>query len=99
MHRSKNLAEIQADVVAWANEVLPNRDVSSMLIKLMEEMGEVAKNPSDALQLADILILLVDIADNYDIDLTQAVDNRMHINRIRRWNKNRHTGVMERQDG
>lgn len=94
--RSKNIAELQAEVTAWANDVLPDRTVPGMLLKMMEELGEVTRNPSDPLQLADILILLLDVADFYDVDLTTAVENRMHINRIKRWSTNRHTGVKER---
>lgn len=93
---NKTLAEIQAEVTAWADEVLPDRTVGGMVIKMVEELGEVAKDPSDPLQLADMIILLVDIADQYDINLSEAVSNRMHINRIKRWKSNRHTGAKER---
>ena len=94
--RSRNLMEIQRSVVSWADDVLPERTVPGMLLKMVEELGEVTRDPSDALNLADLLILLVDIADHFDIDLSAAVDDRMQINRIKRWKTSRLTGVNNR---
>lgn len=92
--RSSNLAEITQEVVSWADEQLPDRTLPAMLLKLCEEVGAAVARPSNPLQLANVLILLVDIADKQDIDLSGAVHDQMAINRINRWHKNRLTGVM-----
>ena len=91
--RPRNLMDIQAEVVAWADEALPDRTINTMLLKMFEEMGEVVRNPRDPLQLADVLILLVDLADKHNIDLTRAVTDRMVVNKNRQWHINRVTGV------
>lgn len=90
-----NLAELQAIVHEWANEQFPHREPSIAWMKLFEELGEVIRDPSDALEWADVIILVLDLAAIYGVtDLDGAVIQKMVVNRGRVWGTTA-TGVMK----
>ncbi len=84
----KEMQRIQAE---WIRGVLPNRDVSKTCIKLCSEAAEVAEavgylgQDAAAKELADVLILVLDIAELSKIDLAQAFADKMAENRARQW--------------
>src|SRR5690606_23293127 len=86
---------LQSLVVDWANEVFPNRTITNALTKLvMHEIPEYLVKQDDPLELADINILLLDIANLAGIDLEQATREKMAINRQRQWAIDDRTGLM-----
>lgn len=93
------LASLQTAVHEWANEQFPGREPSIAWMKMFEELGEVIKDPSDALEWADVFIVLLDLAKLHGIDgLADAILEKMAINRRRVWATSP-TGVMVHVEG
>jgi len=89
---SPDIREMQAYQAEWIRGVLPDRDVSKTCIKLMTECAEVAEavgylgKAAAKKELADCLILLLDIAELEGIDIVEAFYEKMSENKARRWN-------------
>lgn len=82
----KSIGELQQEVADWADEVLPRRKFYTTAAKLMmEEIPEWLMAPDDPLEYADIVILVLDLAYQKGIDIEEAVERKMAINRTRRW--------------
>ena len=79
----------------WASKTFPDRTPKDVLIKLFEEIGEYAKSPSAAGELADMLILIYDLALMHGIDPHKAVYDKMMVNQRRNWHFNKETGVAQ----
>jgi NTP pyrophosphatase (non-canonical NTP hydrolase) len=82
-----SVQELQAEIADWANQLNPNRTALSLIAKMLEELGELiaSDRQDDPLELADVLILALDLAHIKQIDLAQAVQAKMQINRQRQW--------------
>jgi len=76
------------EVYNWAQQAFPNRTLGSMALKMYEEIGEMLKDPKDPLEFADVMILLLDHAVRYGIDIEDAVQRKLIINRQRSWKVN-----------
>jgi NTP pyrophosphatase (non-canonical NTP hydrolase) len=90
------MQDIQEEIVDWIGRIHPNRTTEGTLVKLFEEIGELASKPSDVDEYADVLIVLLDIAHQQGIsasDLLPAVRRKMEVNRNRTWMAN-DLGVM-----
>lgn len=81
------LRELQRAVVEWANSIFPQRTQASAFMKLFEEVGELIRQPNSPGEYADILIMLLDLADMHGIDLLKAGFDKMDVNRKRSWVK------------
>ena len=88
------IEEMTEEVVDWVGEFIPDEDRNpfNTAIKMSEEVAELLhalySDESDkavADECADILILLLDVAHLYEIDLTAAFKRKMDINRDRQW--------------
>ena len=84
--------EDQASLAAWGEETFgPAPELSRLVERAaveMEELLEAARegNSAEAAhEAADILILLFRYAEKSGFDLMAAVDEKMTINRARRW--------------
>lgn len=89
-----NIDLMKMDVVHWIRPHLAdsNRDPLNGAIKLAEEVSELQHalytgDGNVAEELADCLILLLDIAHLTKTDLPAAFEEKMMINRGRKWNK------------
>ena len=58
-----------------------------MVCKLLEELAELigSERMADPMELADVFILALDLAYLQDIDIKEAVTQKMHINDSRQW--------------
>jgi NTP pyrophosphatase (non-canonical NTP hydrolase) len=88
------IRELQHEICQWADQVFPDRTIQAAALKLYEEIGEMLRDPSDAAEHADIFIMLLDISAMYDIDVAQAIRDKMEINRARTWRKTQ-TGTLQ----
>lgn len=86
------LKELQFDVVSWADSISPTRRPENTMVKLNSETSELLDAIVNRLgreavesELGDCLILLLDLANMYQIDLVTAGERKMVINRQRRW--------------
>jgi|GEM_PF-5757451 len=85
---------LQARVTSWADKVYPNRTTEVAFAKMVGEVAEILADPSDALEWADVLILLVDAAHLRGIDIIKAAHEKMNINEARTWSIDKRTGIM-----
>lgn len=93
------IGDIQEMVTSWANSVFPNRKVSDAFNKMVfEEIPEFFAEPN-AGELADMGILLYDVASLMGVDLNLAIHQKMAINRKRKWAISPITGVMKHVKG
>ena len=82
-------------VVDWADMVFPDRTIENAIRKLvLEEIPEFLVAQDDPMELADVAILVVDIAHLAGIDLDSAVRRKMAINKGRKWALNPKTGLL-----
>lgn len=98
---NKTLADLQTEVVQWADGIAPCRQPKDTVVKAVSEMSElldaVLNKDPDAIkdELADLQILLVDLANMYKIDLIEAGFSKMDKNKnSRKWEVK--DGVMRR---
>lgn len=85
----------------WANGIAPQRRPIDATIKLVEEASElldaVANKGKDEVagEVGDLVILLVDIAHMYGIDMIAAAEAKMLVNKTRKYKVE--DGVMRRK--
>jgi NTP pyrophosphatase (non-canonical NTP hydrolase) len=86
----------------WADEIMPNRQAADAIKKLsMEEVPELWRalkeyGTVDEGEIADVLILALDICELSRIDPLDAIANKMIVNMGRTW-KFEH-GVMQHDE-
>jgi NTP pyrophosphatase (non-canonical NTP hydrolase) len=89
-----DIRQLQDRITKWADTNFPARTTADILLKLYEEVGEYARNPKAALEMGDIMILLLDVAHKNDIDVHKAIEEKMDINEKRRWAVDANTRIM-----
>lgn len=92
--RPDGLLAMQCRVAMWADKQFPNRTTADVLLKLYEELGEYARNPKAEHEFADVMILLLDAAHMNNINIAQAIDEKMTINEEREWTVDPNTRIM-----
>lgn len=81
-----DIREMTALIKHWCDEVYPTRTRDHMIAKLKEEFQELADRPLDAWEMADIVIIMLDLCDHLGFDIAKIVHHKMDINRKRTWN-------------
>jgi predicted house-cleaning noncanonical NTP pyrophosphatase (MazG superfamily) len=81
-----DVRDITAQIKQWCDEVYPTRTRDHMLAKLQEEFKELAERPLDAWEMADVMIIMLDLCDHLGFDIAKIVHHKMDINRKRSWN-------------
>lgn len=94
-----SINDLAKDINGWANSVFPDRTMSDIIIKSFEEFGEVIRNPDDPLEMADLFILLLDLAVIRGFDIEKAIIDKMRVNTNRKWKVDSHTRIMRHIDG
>lgn len=89
----KTIDELATECFDWAESVFPERTDSSMGLKLYSEVGEMMDSDGDPLEVADVLIMVLDYAKRKGIDIESAVTEKLDINRTRTW-VHLHNGTM-----
>lgn len=89
-----DIRQLQDRITKWADANFPARTTADILLKLYEEVGEYARNPKAALEMGDIMILLLDVAHKNGIDIHRAVEEKMDINEARTWQVDNNTRIM-----
>jgi len=88
------LRALQQLVTSWADAVYPDRTLESILMKLREEAQELLEKPVDGLEVADVVICLLDLASRTGVDVYEATHRKIQINSTRKWKINKTTGIM-----
>ena len=89
-----DIRQLQDRITRWADINFPNRTTADILLKLYEEVGEYARTPKSALELGDVMILLLDVAARNGIDVHAAIEAKMEINENRAWAVDPNTRIM-----
>ena len=90
------IEELQKEIAEWADQHFPDRTAWDAACKLMmEEIPEWLSNMDDPLEYADLVILILDVAHLREIDVQQAVIDKMKINRKRSWEVDPLTNQMQ----
>jgi len=96
------LTVVTRAIFNWANQIMPNRTPADAIKKLsMEEVPELWRalkenGEVDEGEIADVLILALDICAMSDIDPLDAIHNKMAINIGRKWKFE--YGVLQHED-
>jgi len=85
--------QFQREVSEWAKATFPNQTPSSKLAHMREEFAELVADPTDGEEMADIFILLLNLADMHGFDLMEQARAKMAKNRARKWGKPDERGV------
>ena len=94
------------DITKWQRETFPNAQPTSKLSHLSEELEELhfeLSHPTDNLRLefADCFLLLFGCASSAGMtygDICMAIDEKMEINRRRKWGQPDENGVVKHID-
>lgn len=95
------MKKLQKEIGKWQAQTFgPSRlHPYGLYHHLREEVGEVGKAFYDMeampSELADCIILLVGLADAFNIDLDKAVKQKMEKNKKRQWHKPNKKGVIK----
>lgn len=92
-----DLAQLSARIKRWADEQFPDRSYSDILLKAFEEIGELVRDPTSPGEIADVLILMLDIAAKARIDPFKATSDKMDINEQRTWVIDPNTRIMRHE--
>ncbi len=82
----------------WAAETFKNQTVDGKLAHLIKEVGELRDDPTDILEFADCLMLLLDAARLQGITATDILINawyKLGINKQREWGQPNADGSVE----
>lgn len=100
--RWDNIRAVQVEITRWAQQCFPHRTDHHAIYKLMvEEIPELAMHKKEhgtvniGPELADCMILLLDLASLWNVDMLEALRAKMEINYKRTWNKDPETGIMQ----
>lgn len=97
-----DIGAITINIYDWADEIMPNRIPADAIKKLsMEEVPELWRalkdnGRIDEGEIADILILALDICAMSNINPAKAIYDKMAINRQRKWKFE--YGVMQHEE-
>lgn len=95
-----SLKNITREVVGWADQIAPTRQPKDAVVKMVSETSELLdavlnKDPRAVREeIGDVMILLVDLANMYNINPVYAAEDKLAVNRQRKWEMR--DGVMRR---
>lgn len=80
-----NIDDLAEWIKRWADEQFPNRTDSSMWLKVYEEVAETIRSGGEPWEVADLFILLLDYAKRKNINIQEAIEAKMAVNKRRTW--------------
>lgn len=89
------LDTLAQDIWGWARETFPQSTAESWSRHLLKEAHELAAEPTNGEEMADVFHLLVSAARVAGVDLASEVARKLTINRNRTWGKPDAHGVVE----
>lgn len=91
----RSLESVMAECTAWADETFPAATLHSRAVHLHREAAELLADPTDAEEMADVLMLLGHLASHAGVNLTEALTAKLAKNRRRTWGQPDADGVVE----
>jgi NTP pyrophosphatase (non-canonical NTP hydrolase) len=84
-----SINDVQRDIKQWADRAIPHRSWGGQIHHLRSEIDELEREEQNkanmAHEMADIVILTLNLAGMKDIDLQTAIIEKMKINKKRTW--------------
>ncbi len=71
----------------WVDATFPDETPPEQFKHLVEEIGEFQRDPVNAGEMADVLMLLFVHARNHGVDLVKAFSEKLAVNKGRTWEK------------
>jgi hypothetical protein len=87
--------KLQKDLYQWASKQFKGQPVSGKFSHLRKEIDELEAEQQDIMEYADCYMLLMDIASNNGIllsDIHAAAERKLEINKKRNWGKQNKDG-------
>jgi hypothetical protein len=94
-----DVRQLQAEICQWQRRTFPHGTVDSVVAHLVEEALELAADPTDGTEMADVAILLMGVADRAGVDLWAAVAAKHAVNERRQWGRVEANGVVHHVEG
>jgi len=92
------LKAFQVGITAWADRMFPDRTADEILRKMLIEVEELIEDRVTPDEYADVVILVLDLASQYGIDIERAVLDKMAVNEHRQWRRDPATGTMQHME-
>ena len=95
---NKKLDSLQMDLYEWATKQFKDQPISGKFSHLRKEIDELEEDQKDVMEYADCYMLLMDIASNNGVLLSQihvAAERKLEINKKRKWGKQNKDGSVE----
>lgn len=92
------LDSILAEVNEWQAVTFPRATPASVVAHLKKEVDELAADPTDTAELADVVFLVVGLAYELGLsmpDLAAVVARKLAVNRTRTWGEPDELGIVE----
>jgi NTP pyrophosphatase (non-canonical NTP hydrolase) len=89
------LDSVLRDTVVWGCETFPDATPASCAAHLYKEARELKANPTDAEEVADVLMLVAHLSHHAGIDMAEAVRAKLAVVRTREWGEPDADGVIE----
>jgi dCMP deaminase len=83
------------DANTWQAATFPRATPASVAEHLRREVAELAADPTDTSELADVVFLAIGLAYELGVDLKQIVAAKLTVNMARTWGKPDADGVVE----
>lgn len=94
-----SLDSIVVDIVEWQRETFPKATTHSRKTHLSKELKELKtaldEGRIDWLEVADVLFMIIALADGEDVDLEGLLEDKFDINKNRVWGEPDEDGVVE----
>ena len=98
MENNKTIKQLQQEIGKWAQQTFPHQNPNSKITHLLKEVIELRDKPDDAEEMADVAILLFNLAEMFGYDLEVEIEKKMAKNRLRKWGEPDEQGVCHHID-
>lgn len=95
---AESLDVLAEEVRRWQHATFPRATPASAARHLLKEARELDAAPTDAEEIADVLLLIIGVADAAGVDLAAAARAKLEINKTRSWGVPDADGVVEHID-
>lgn len=96
---ASGLSAAMSECATWSEETFGHATPTSITKHLLKEAQELADDPTDGEEMADILMLLAHLFAVTDKDPVYELQRKLAINRRRTWGKPDADGVVEHVRG
>jgi hypothetical protein len=91
----ETLDEVLRESAAWSEKTFQAATIQSIATHLAREANELKQNPTDPMEMADVLLLLAHLALRNGIDLATIARTKLEVNKLRKWGEVDAEGVVE----